>query len=186
MNFDPETGPALSTQRRAYRMTNVAATANVAAQQIIFEVIKSTRKLDKHGARKREAILASPIQFLLWSLSPCFWKRLENFIRKNDVWLGGLKPGFKNFCVVLSTFFRRFINGWYCMSFLLFVAGASWKMNLWIQLRGDLGFIWRMFYSVLIMVLWCFEWRVCNVVKMSEFKLQTHWFWYTLIIMCDK
>lgn len=35
LNFTPETGRTLSTQRRAHGMTNVAPTANVAAQQII-------------------------------------------------------------------------------------------------------------------------------------------------------
>lgn len=48
VNFAPETGPALSTQEaRAHGMTNAATTANVAAQQIIFEVIKSIQELDK-------------------------------------------------------------------------------------------------------------------------------------------
>jgi len=36
VNFTPTTRRALSTQRRAHRMTNVAATANVAAQGIIY------------------------------------------------------------------------------------------------------------------------------------------------------
>lgn len=41
VNFTPRTRRALSTQRRAHGMTNVVPTTNVAAQQIIFEAIKS-------------------------------------------------------------------------------------------------------------------------------------------------